>query len=68
MLWCSLVERLAEKPYITIHDIVFLYDRRWEKMRKKAELEASGGNQNSKFEPPLEDLVLCEILVNRRQM
>jgi hypothetical protein len=38
------------------------------KMRKKVELEASGGNQNSKLEPPLEDLVLCEILVNRRQM
>jgi|GEM_PF-5911877 hypothetical protein len=24
MLWCILVERLVEKPYITIHDIVLL--------------------------------------------
>jgi|GEM_PF-5281370 hypothetical protein len=38
------------------------------KMRKKAEVEADCGKQNSKFEPPGEDIVLCEILINRRQI
>jgi hypothetical protein len=36
-------------------------------MRKKIELEVRRGNQNSKFEPLLEESVFREFVVNRLQ-
>ena len=68
MLLCSPVEQVLEKAYITIHDILTSAKQVLGKMRKKIELEASGGNQNLEFEPLLEDPALCAALVNRRQI